>query len=161
MPVCVDKRFIQPNMEKLIGILKQIKILDLAREVQLLRKAFEKMSGEAFVKSLKDQLSSQNKDIEWWKPVLKQYLLAQYRRVKQYIGKDKSVSLERFYVELTIIEEEPRPIDLSDETTYSEIAYLRKLANKEVEIIPVKFQDELNNYNSTTPEIWCIIGNPG
>ena len=77
------------------------------------------------------------------------------------IGKDKLEYMESVFVDLTILKQEPRPFDLEDETTYNEIAYLRKIANKEVSIEPVDFTEELRTYEATNPEIWCLIGNPG
>ena len=50
---------------------------------------------------------------------------------------------------------------LEDETTYNEIAFMRKIANKEIEIEPVDFTEELKEYEPSTPEVWCVIGNPG
>ena len=62
---------------------------------------------------------------------------------------------------LTIVKEEPSEINLEDETTYNEIKYMRKIANKEIEIIPVDFREDLQSYKPEIPEIWCLIGNPG
>ena len=62
------------------------------------------------------------------------------------IGKDKPVSLSEVYVDLTILKQEPREVDIENETTYNDIAYLTKIAYKEVEIIPVDFTKELRRY---------------
>ena len=77
------------------------------------------------------------------------------------LGKEKEESLERVFVDLTILKQEPREINMDDETTYNEIAYLRKIANKEIKITPVDFTIEITEYDSKEPEIWCLIGNPG
>ena len=42
----------------------------------------------------------------------------------------EEVSLSSVYIDLTIVKEEPRPVNLEDETTCNEIAYLRKIARK-------------------------------
>ena len=77
------------------------------------------------------------------------------------LGDDESVSLAHVFVDLTILKEKPKEINMADETTYNEIAYLRKIANKEVEITPVDFTKEITEYDTKEPEIWCLIGNPG
>ena len=84
-----------------------------------------------------------------------------FRSVKQMFEDDEPVNLESIYVPLTIIKEKPRPVNKEDETTYNEIAYMRKIASKEIDIEPVNFSEELRKYNPSTPQIWCIIGNPG
>ena len=106
-------------------------------------------------------MSAQAVEIAQWELSLKKYLEVQNKDVKQMLGKDKSVSLAYVYVDLTIVKEEPREINLEDEFTYNEIEYLRKIANKEIEIIPVDFTEELQSYKPEIPEIWCLIGNPG
>ena len=68
---------------------------------------------------------------------------------------------QTYTLNLTIVKQRPRAINLKDETTYNEIAYLRKIANKEVEITPIDFTFELTSFNAMKPEIWCLIGNPG
>ena len=54
---------------------------------------------------------------------------------------DEEVSLSSVYIDPIIVKEEPRPVKLEDETTYNEIAYLRKVARKEIEITPVDFKE--------------------
>ena len=69
---------------------------------------------------------------------------------------DEEVSLSSVYIDPIIVKEEPRPVKLEDETTYNEIAYLRKIARKEIEITPVDFKDELKSYKTEKPEIWYL-----
>ena len=77
------------------------------------------------------------------------------------LGDDETVSLAHAFVDLTIIKQKPRPVKVEDETTFNEIAFLRKIANKEIEIFPVDFTEELKTCKAETPEIWNLIGNPG
>ena len=50
---------------------------------------------------------------------------------------------------ITILKQEPRSVKLEDETTYNEIEYLRKIANKEVEVGPINFTEELESCGRT------------
>ena len=60
----------------------------------------------------------------------------QFREVKQIQGNGKAVSLEKVYVDLLILKQGPRSVKLKDDTTYNEIEYSSKVANKEIEVIP-------------------------
>ena len=81
--------------------------------------------------------------------------------VTQMLGDDEEVSLLSVYVDLTIVTQKPRPVELEDETTYDEITYLRKFAKKELKRTPLDFTEELKSYKTDEPEISCLIGNPG
>ena len=76
------------------------------------------------------------------------------------LGDDETVSLAHAFVDLTIIKQKPRPVKVEDETTFNEIAFLRKIANKEIEIFPVDFTEELKSYTADSPEIWYLTGMP-
>ena len=142
-------------------MLTKIQRLDLVDKIREYKTIFIGMSEEEFNAKIKRELSAQAVEIAQSELSLKKYLEVQNKDVKQMLGKDKSVSLAYVYVDLTIVKEEPREINLEDETTYNEIEYLRKIANKEIEIIPVDFTEELQSYKPDIPEIWCLIGNPG
>ena len=47
-------------------------------------------------------------------------------------GDDESVNLAEVHIDLTILVRKPKEINMTDETTYNEIAYLRKITYKEV-----------------------------
>ena len=119
------------------------------------------MEDGEFDSKFKRELLTQSKEMKQWEYKLKQFIFVQHEKVKQMIGSDESVSLAHVYVDLTILKQKPKPIDLKDETTYNEISFLRKIANREVEISPVDFTEELISYKPTQPEVWCLIGNPG
>ena len=92
--------------------------------------------------------------------MLKIYSGIKYSKVTQMLD-DETISLESVYVELIILKQKPRPVKYKDQTTYNEIAYLRKIASKEIKITPVNFTKELKSCTQEKPEIWCLIGNPG
>ena len=119
------------------------------------------MEDGEFESKFKREVGTQAKEMKQWEYKLKQFTFVQHEKVKQMIGSDESVSLAHVYIDLTILKQKPKPIDLKDETTYNEITLLRKIANREVEISPVDFRKELTTYKPTEPEIWCLIGNPG
>ena len=104
---------------------------------------------------------NQGKEMKQWEEKLRDFSKGQHRQVKQMLDDDELVSLEQVYVELTIVKQKPRAINMADETTYNEIAMLRKIGNNEVQITPIDITQELNTHKQEEPEIWCIIGNPG
>ena len=120
---------------------------------------FVEMSEE-FIGKMKKALTLQGVEIRQRENKLKQFLNIRYTMVTQML-EDEEVSLSSVYIDLTIVKEEPSPVKLEDETTYNEIAYLRKIARKEIEITPVDFKEELKSYKTEKPETWCLIGNPG
>ena len=77
------------------------------------------------------------------------------------MGSDESVSLTDVYIDLTILSDLPEAIKLEDETTYNEIAMLRKMASQGSWRRQIDFTSELRFYKIKKPEIWCLIGNPG
>ena len=157
----LEKGFIKKNLITLILVLKSIKRLDVIEKLKAYRKVFAEMEDEEFESKFKREINAQVKEMIEWELKLKQFMKSQFGKVKQMIGKDKPVSLAEVYVDLTILKEEPREINMEDETTYNEIAYLQQIANKQVKIEPVNFTEELTSYESKEPEIWCLIGNPG
>ena len=119
------------------------------------------MEDEQFIFEFKKALKLLVKEIAEWILSLKQYLSMRYSKVTQMLGDDETVSLAHAFVDLTIIKQKPRPVKVEDETTFNEIAFLRKIANKEIEIFPVDFTEELKSCTADSPEIWYLIGNPG
>ena len=157
----IENGFIKKDLKKLTQILMRIKRDDLVNKMRAYQGIFLGMEEGEFMRKFKIEVGTQAKEMAQWETKLKQFALMQYGKVQQMIGKDKPVSLSEVYVDLTILKQEPREIKIEDETTYNEIAYLRKIANKEVRISPVDFTAELISYKPTKPEIWCLIGNPG
>ena len=161
LSVLLEKGFIKGDLIGLSQILKGIQREDIVTKLQVYRNLFLVMEEGEFESKFKREISSQVKLMKEWEKKLKEFSLTQYKKVQQMLGDENTVSLADVYIELTIMKQKPRPINLKDETTYNEIEYLRKITNKEVKIEPVNFTTELNNYNPTYPEIWCLIGNPG
>ena len=157
----IEKGFIQKDLNQLSQIMKVINREDIVLKMKAYQKVFSGMEEGEFEWKFKKEVGHQAKELKEWENKLKDFSKSQFKKVKQMLGDNVSVSLEQVYVELTILKEEPKEIDLEDETTYNEIAYLRMIANKEVKITPIDFTQELYTYKQEEPEIWCIIGNPG
>ena len=158
---CLEKKWLTKDLLKFQSMLTYVNRVDVAEKISKYRPLFVGMSEEEFVGKARRELQIQAVEMAQWESSLKKFLEIQNKQVKQMLGKDKSVSLAYVFVELTILKQEPREVKFDDETTYNEIAYLRKIARKEITIEPVDFTDELKSYKSATPEIWCLIGNPG
>ena len=181
LEMLLDKGLIHSDLTQLSQIMEGIQRNDIVEKLRVFQRAFSRMEEGEFESKFKREVNNQAKEIAQWEGKLKHFALTQYCRVQQMIGKDKPVSLSEVYVDLTILKQEPREINMEDETTYNEIAYLRKIANKQVEIKPVDFTKELRKYKARKsityktknpevgkwksfkqkPEIWCLIGNPG
>ena len=157
----LENGFIDKGLNTLKGILLEIEREDLIEKLQQYQNAFSAMEEEEFESKFKREVNNQAKELKQWESNLKDFLQIQYGTVQQMLGEDESVNLADVYIELTILKQKPQAVNFKDETTYNEIAYLRKIANKEVEITPVDFTEELKEYKPTKPEIWCLIGNPG
>ena len=158
---CLESQLINKDLSYLERALKAINRFDIITNIREYQSLFIEMSDEEFIGKMKKALALQGAEIRQWENKLKQFLSTRYTMVTQMLGDDQEVSLSSVYIDLTIVKEEPRPVKLEDETTYNEIAYLRKIARKEIDIIPVDFTEELKLYKVEEPEIWCLIGNPG
>ena len=101
------------------------------------------------------------KELRNWMSSLREFLLIQNKQVKKILGKDDSVSLAHVFAELTILRQRPRAINYKDETTYNEIAYIRRIANETIDIESIDFTRKLKAYTPEESEIWCLIGNSG
>ena len=134
---------------------------DIVDKLKEYKRIFSGMQEGEFESKLKKEISNQGKEIKEWEKKLREFSQIQFGTVQEILGEDASVNLANIYIDLTILKQKPRAINLKDETTYNEITYLRKIANKEVEITPIEFTEELTSFNATKPEIWCLIGNPG
>ena len=156
-----EKGFIQKDLIQLSRIMTVIRRDDIVEKMKPYQKVFSGMEDGEFEWKFKKEVGNQGKEMKEWEQKLKDFLKSQNRKVKQMLGDDESVSLAHVFVDLTILKEKPKEINMADETTYNEIAYLRKIANKEVEITPVDFTKEITEYDTKEPEIWCLIGNPG
>ena len=161
LELLLDKGLIQSDLKQVSKILRVIQRNDLVEKLREYQRAFVGMGEGEFESKFRREVSTQSKEMVIWELKLKQFVQVQYGTVQQMIGKDKPVSLSEVYVDLTILKQEPREINLEDETTYNEIAYLRNIANREVDVSPVDFTEELTSYKPTEPQIWCMIGNPG
>ena len=157
----LEKGLVKRNLTTLSEILRGIQRDDLVDKLRAYQDIFSGMEDGEFESKFKREVGTQAKEMKQWEYKLKQFTFVQHEKVKQMIGSDESVSLAHVYIDLTILKQKPKPIDLKDETTYNEITLLCKIANRKVGVNPVDFTKELTTYKPTEPEIWCLIGNPG
>ena len=157
----LERDLIRSDLKKLQEISVTINRSDLANKIREYQPLFVELSEEEFIGRMKEELALQSAEIKQWQDKLKQFINMKNTMVTQLLGDDDVVSLSSVYIDLTIVKEKPRPVKLEDETTYNEIAYLRKIAKKEIEITPVDFTEELKSCKTEEPEVWCLIGNPG
>ena len=148
------------NLDKLIALMRDLRREDLAKRIAKHKFLFTNMSDYQFIKKLKIEVDAHAKDLLRWEKSLREFATTQNKKVKQAIDDEDLVDLESVYVPLTIIKQKPM-ISVEDETTYNEIAFLRKISNNEVEVVPVDFTEEMKKYDPSQAEIWCVIGNPG
>ena len=157
----LEKGEITKDLIPLGRIVEAIGLSVLAGKLKERVEKFMKFDEDEFKGNFGKELAIQIKEVEKWESKLKFYIGIQNKSVKQMLGKDSEVSLADVYVDLTIIKKEPEAVNFEDETTYNEIAMLRKIASKQIKIIPVNFTEELISYEAGKSEIWCLIGNPG
>ena len=152
---CLESQLISKDLSYLERALKAINRFDIVTKIKEYKTMFVEMSEEEFIGEMKKALTLQGVEIRQRENKLKQFLNIRYTMVTQML-EDEEVSLSSVYIDLTIVKEEPRPVKLEDETTCNEIAYLRKIARKEIEITPADFKDELKSYKTEKPEIWYL-----
>ena len=162
----LQNRYIDTDLTQLTKLLSTIKREDIANIVQKHQQYFTE--NPSLVSNFAKHLNVVEKDIAQWNVSLKKYLELQNKKVQQMLDDEEKVDLESVFVPLTIIKEEPRLVNPEDETTYNEIAFMRKIASKQIDITPVDFDEELKKYLPSNPknpkikpQIWCLIGNPG
>ena len=124
----LEKGLIDRNLKTLKVIMKEIQRNDLIEKVQEYQNAFSTMEEGEFESKFKREVNNQAKELKQWESNLKYFLEIQYGRVQQMLGDEESVNLSEVYIELIILKQKPKAIDFKDETTYNEIAYLRKIA---------------------------------
>ena len=161
MRLLLKNNVIRKDLKELSLLLINIELNSIAEKLEAYKKAFQNMCDHEFTSKFRRELARLGKQIVEWEHYLKEFLETQFRNVKQMLGNDDAVSLEKVYVDLTILKQKPRPVSYDDETTYNEIAYLRKIANGEVKITPIDFIEEMKSCDPSKPEIKCFIGNPG
>ena len=181
LEMLLAKGLIHSDLTQLSQIMQVIERNDIVDKLKEFQRAFNRMEEGEFESKFKREVNNQAREMAQWEENLKEFALIQHGTIQQMLGEDHTVSLKKVYIDLTILKEKPRAINMKDETTYNEIAYLRKIANKQVEITPVNFTKELRKYKprklitykplnpkigkwkgyKQTPEIWCLIGNPG
>ena len=153
MKLLLKNNVIRKDLKELSLLLIDIELNPIAEKLEAYRKAFLSMSDYEFKSKFRKELARLGKQIIEWEHYLKEFLETQFHNVKQMLGNEKAVSLEKVYVEVTILKQKPRPVSYDDETTYNEIAYLRAIANKEVKIAPIDFMSEMKSCNPSKPEI--------
>ena len=81
--------------------------------------AFQNMEDQEFTSKFRKELTRFGKQIVEWEKSVKIYLETQFRDMKQMLGNDMAISLEKVYVELTMLKQKPRSVKLGDGTTYN------------------------------------------
>ena len=157
----LEKEYIHKDLKMFCEIMENIQRSDIVDKLKEYTRIFSGMQEGEFESKLKKEISNQGKEMKEWEKKLRDFSQIKFGTVQEMLGEDASVNLANIYIDLTILKQKPRAINLKDETTYNEIDYLRKIANKEVEITPIDFTDDLVSFNAMKPEIWCLIGNPG
>ena len=157
----LEKGEITKDLIPLGRIVEAIGLNALAGKLKERVEKFMKFDEDEFKGNFRKELAIQVKEVEKWESKLKFYIGIQNKSVKQMLGKDSEVSLADVYVDLTILKKEPEAVNLEDETTYNEIAMLRKMDSTQIKIKPINFTEELISYEAGKSEIWCLIGNPG
>ena len=157
----LEKGFIHKDLSQLSEIMESIERSDLVVKLMTYTKIFANMEEGEFESKFKREVNNQAKEMKQWEKQLKEFLQIQYGTVQEIMGSDTTVSLADVYIDLTILKDKPREIKLEDETTYNEIAMLRRMAKQSGWRTSIDFTKEITTYKQKKPEIWCLIGNPG
>ena len=161
MMVLVQEGIISKDITQLIQLMSDIKRNDLVQSVMKLHARLMDIPGPSFLSRFVKEVLSLEEEISKWKESLKYFIELQNRKVKQLFDDEELVVLESVYVPLTIIWGKPEPVNPKDETTYNEIALMRKIAKEDVGSSHFNFEENLKKCNPSKPQIWCVLGNPG
>ena len=148
---------ISRDFSSLDSLMSRIKRKDIASKVMKHQKISSKLSETEFQVNFKRQVKAICKESEDWQCFLERFIFSESEEVVQFFDDNQKVKLDSIYVDLTIIEGKPRIVNPEDETTQNEIAFLRKITEKEGED-PPDFFDLLTNFKN---RIWLLLGNPG
>ena len=147
MKILVKKGYVSSGLSRMCELMVVIQRVDVTYSLRPYQDVFHTMSDEIFLSKFDKEIDTLQKEVVTWESSLKKFIETQNRKVQQMFDDEKPVDLESVYVPLTIIEEEPREVNLKDETTYSEIALMRQIAEKGIKIRPINFKKELMKYN--------------
>ena len=153
----LQEGYIASDLTKLTRLFSTIKREDIANIVQEHQDLFSGITDLI----IQNCINTLIEDIAIRNASLVRHMKRHKKKVQQMLDDEKEVDLESVFVPLMIIKEEPRSVNLEDEITYNDIAFIHKIANKEVNTTRVDFDTELKEYSPSKPEIWCLIGNPG
>ena len=159
--VLANSGYITSDLKHVKNLMHAVKRIDIAISLQQQQHSFREMSNEWFIKKFLKEVATIERNLEEGRECLRKYIVTLNKKIKQVLDDEEDVDIESVYIPLTIVNQKPREVKLEDETTYNEIAFLRKIAKKAIEIDPVDFTEELMQYDASTPQIWCLIGNPG
>ena len=157
----LERGYIHKDLNQLSEIMESIQKSDLVVKLRTYTRIFANMEEGEFESKFKREVNNQAKEMLQWEKQLKEFLQIQYGTVQEIMGSDTTANLADVYIDLTILRDKPKEIKLEDETTYNEIAMLRRMAEEMGWRHPVDFTEELSTFEQTKPEIWCLIGNPG
>ena len=157
----LERGYIHKGLNQLSEIMESIQRSDLVVKLRTYIRIFANMEEGEFESKFKREVNNQAKEMLQWEKQLKEFLQIQYGTVQEIMGSDTTANLADVYIDLTILKDKPKEIKLEDETTYNEIAMLRRMAEEGGWRHPVDFTEELLTFEQTKPEIWCLIGNPG
>ena len=160
MQLLAANNLIKKDLSSLSQLLNDLKLNKFVSKLQPYKAVFQDLHDQEFSSYFKRELTRLGKQIFEWETSIINYQET-LRNVKPMLWNDKTVSLEKVYVDLNILKHDLKSVKLEDETTYNEIEYLRKISNEGADVSKINFSEELESCDPTKPEIWCFIGNAG
>ena len=155
---------IDPDLRNLCSMMTSLSREDLIDKIEKHASVFEGMSENEFQKQILDELESNKNEKEeshQWVKCLREYVEQQFKKTSILLDDDENELLESVYTPLTVVKEELAEIKMAEETTLTEIAFLRSMGDKKKTLETIDLIELVCSHDANEPEVLCLIGNPG
>ena len=160
--ISVEKELILPDLRQLCNVIKAVDRNDLIEKIQNHAKLFKGMNKIEFQTRLLEELETDDKEVQVkWSNALRAYVKQRNKKVSILLDDDENVLLEYVYTPLTVVKEKLANLKVGEDTTISEIAFLKSMSDNMKMLETVDFISLVSSLDSNEPELLILIGNPG
>ena len=159
---CIEGDLVKPDLEILCEVMIAVDRHDIVQNIQKYSNVFQGMNKNEFHNKLMNELECDEKaDHENWSNALRAYVKQQNKKVSILLDEEENVLLEHVYTPLTVVKEELANLEVGEDTTLNEIAFLKSMSDNVKRLETVDFIPLVSSLDSNEPEVLILIGNPG
>ena len=162
LKVCIEKGLLTNNLEKFCSILRKIKRIDLVDKVLPYASIFSAVSNQALKRNLLSQSCERVCSDNMWQTMLRMCILNLNKDVSVILD-EATESIDSIFVPLTIVKVKPSKQKEVEESSFSEIEFLRTMHEKKSHetLDVIDFEEIVRTHDPLSPALWCMLGNPG